>query len=351
MPKKTNLFQPDAEYRRFLKEVKAQVQQARVQAAHSISRHIISLYLRIGQGIAERQATLGWGKSVVEQLAKDLRKDFTGEEGFSARNLWRMRQLYLEYKDYPNLTPLVSEIPWTHNVIILNKVKEPEERAYYLRAVAEQGWSKTILTLQIESQAYQRQVLEPKQHNFSHTLAPALAEQADKVLKSAYALEFLGIQKNVLEREIERRIVNRIRDVMLELGQGFAFIGNQHKLTVGEQDFYIDLLFYHRDLKCLVAMELKTVPFEPEYAGKMSFYLSALDDLERREGEGPSIGIILCTQKNEVIVEYALRDVNKPIQIAEYRLTKELPPEFQGKLPQPEELESELKRELVEEQT
>ena len=240
--------------------------QARIQAAHSISRQIISLYLQIGEGIAERQARLGWGKSLVEQLSKDLSKDFTGEEGFSARNLWRMRQLYLEYKDFPNLTPLVSEIPWTHNVIILNKVKDPDERAYYLRAVAEQGWSKTILTMQIDTQAYQRHLLEPKQHNFERTLAPALAEQANKALKSIYSLEFLGIQKNVLEREIERRMVNRIRDVMLELGQGFAFIGNQHKLTVGDQDFYIDLLFYHRDLKCLVAMELKNVPFEPEYA-------------------------------------------------------------------------------------
>lgn len=351
MTKSSAIFQPDAEYRTFFQEVKAQVQQARSQAATSVNRHLIALYWSIGQGIVERQERLGWGKSVVEQLSKDLQAEFTGQEGFSAPNLWKMRQLYQEYKSYQDLSQLVIEVPWGHNVLIMNKVKDPEVREYYLRAVADYGWTRDVLRLQIEGQAYQRRLKDKKAHNFEQTLTPALAEQADKAMKSVYSLELLGIQKPVLERELERRMVNRIRDVMLEFGRGFAFIGNQHRLSAGGKDYLIDLLFYHRDLRCLVAMEIKTGEFKAEYAGKMNLYLGLLDDLERREGELPSIGIILCAEKNHVEVEYALKDIHKPIQVAEYRLTKELPPELQGKLPQPEDLAAEIRLELEADET
>lgn len=349
MSKVPTPFQPDAEYHAFLKEVKAQVQQARVQAAKSVYRHLTALYWRIGQGIAERQARLSWGKSVVEQLAKDLQREFTGQEGFSARNIWEMRRFYLEYQAQPILQQLVAEIPWGHNLVIMSKVKDPEAREYYLRMAAEYGWTRDVLVLQIKGQAYQRRIKDPKSHNFEATLSPALAEQADKSMKSVYALEFLGIQKPVLERELERRMVSRIRDVMLELGQGFAFIGNQHRLSAGGKDYFADLLFYHRDLRCLIAMEIKTGEFKAEYAGKMNLYLGLLDDLERREGELPSIGIILCAEKNHVEVDYALKDLHKPIQVSEYRLTKELPPELQGRLPQPEDLAREIWQELTQE--
>lgn len=349
MSKSPTPFQPDAEYRTFLQEVRSQVQSARVQAAKSVYRHLAALYWSIGKGIVERQERLGWGKSVVEQLSKDLQQEFTGQEGFSAQNLWYMRQLYQEYAAHPNLQQLVGEIPWGHNLLIMSKVKDLDARAYYLQATADYGWTRNVLALQIKGLAYQQRIQDPKAHNFEETLAPTLAEQADKAMKSVYALEFLGIQKPVLERELERRMVNRIRDVMLELGQGFAFIGNQHRLTAGGKDYVIDLLFYHRDLRCLVAMEIKTGEFKAEYAGKMNLYLGLLDDLERREGELPSIGIILCAEKNHVEVDYALKDLRKPIQVAEYRLTKELPPELQGKLPQPEELAKEIRQELEDE--
>lgn len=349
MSKTPSLFQPDNEYRAFFQEVKAQVQQARIQAAKSVNRHLIALYWSIGKSIVERQERLGWGQAVVVQLSKDLQQEFTGQEGFSARNLWKMRQLYREYRDSPNLPQLVAEIPWGQNMLILEKVKDPEEREYYLKAVADYGWTRDVLGLQIQGQAYQRRMKDKKAHNFEQTLKPALAEQADKAMKSVYSLELLGIQKPVLERELERRMVNRIRDVMLEFGQGFAFIGNQHRLSAGGKVYLIDLLFYHRDLRCLIAMEIKTGEFQAEYAGKMNLYLGLLDDLERREGELPSIGIILCAEKNHVEVDYALKDLHKPIQVAEYRLTKELPPELQGKLPQPEDLAEEIRQELAHE--
>lgn len=252
----------------------------------------------------------------------------------------------MEYKDYPNLLQLVREIPWGQNLLILTKIKDVKEREYYLRMTGEMGWSRNVLLHQIRTDAYKRHKFTAKQHTFQETLPPVLAEQADQAMKDVYTLDFLGITKPVVERELERRLVNQIRDVLLEFGHGFAFIGNQYPIRLKDKEYLIDLLFYHRKLKCLVAIELKTGKFEPEYAGKMNFYLNLLNDFVKEPDENPSIGIILCGDRNRMEVEYALKGIDKPVGVAQYVLTRKLPSEFAGKLPKPEYLEEQIMREL-----
>lgn len=336
----------DKTYFEFLKSIKEKIQKARLSATRSVNREATNLYWQIGREIADRKEKLGWGKSVVERLSKDLRKTFSGTRGFSVQNLWYMHQFYTEYKDHPILQQLAGEISWFSNVMIFSKVKEERAREYYLRATAEMGWSRNVLLNQIEARAYERQALAPKQHTFKKSLPKHLALEADQTMKDIYMLDFLGITKPVVEKEIERRMVTTIKDVLLELGYGFSFIGNQYKIRLGENEYFIDLLFYHRKLQCLVAIELKAGKFLPEYAGKMNFYLNLLDDLVREKNENPSIGIILCAGKDHVEVEYALSGINKPIGVAKYALTKSLPEKLAGKLPDAKELEKEILKEL-----
>lgn len=337
-------------YLEFLNSIKAKIQQARFRAVRAANKELVDLYWQIGTEIVERQEKMGWGKAVVERLSRDLCRELPGTTGFSTRNLWDMRRFYLEYR-HSNLRQVVAEIPWGQNLVILNGVKEVEAREYYLKATLEMGWSRNVLLNQIKAQAFERQALAVKQHNFQKALPKHLAEQADQTMKDIYMLDFLGIKKPVLEQEMERRMVNAIKDVLLELGYGFSFIGNQYKVRLGENEYFIDLLFYHRRLKCLVAIELKAGPFQPEYAGKMNFYLNLLDDFVREEGENPSIGIILCAGRNHVEAEYALRGIAKPIGVAKYALTRNLPKNLADKLPKPKELEKEILKEMAKEQT
>lgn len=334
------------DYKKFLQALKKRIHESRIRASQSVNRELIDLYWNIGREIAERQEREGWGKSVVERLSHDLRQEFPGMYGFSSQNLWYMRQFYLEYKDVPNLQQLVGEIPWGQNLLILSKTKDLSEREYYLRMTSEMEWSRNILLHQIQTDAFGRHSVAKKQHNFKDTLPPALAEQADEAMKDAYTLDFLGIAKPIVERELERRMVNQIRDVLLEFGQGFAFIGSQYPLSLDDEQYFIDLLFYHRKLQCLVAIELKSGKFKPEYAGKMNFYLNLLNDFVREPDENPAIGIILCGDRNRIEVEYALKGINKPVGVAKYTLTRKLPSELVGKLPNAKELESQIMREL-----
>ncbi len=343
---KDTVLSTDAHYLQFLQDIKERIRNARIQAASVVNHELINLYWNIGKEIAERQEKFGWGKSIVERLAKDLQEDFPNTSGFSSRNLWDMRRFYIEYKDNPNLRQLVAEIPWGQNLLILSKIKDMAARQYYLTATAQCGWSRNVLLNQIKAKAYERQCITPKQHNFAKALPAHLAEQAEEAMKDIYLLDSLGIAKPVLERELENRMISKIKDVILELGYGFCFIGNQYKIVLRQKEYFIDLLFYHRKLKALVAIELKAGMFEPEYAGKMNFYLNLLDDYVREEGENPSIGIILCAARDRVEVEYALRGIQKPVGVAEYSLTKDLPEELANKLPNPKELESEILREL-----
>lgn len=335
-----------SDYRKLLQSVKKQIQESRIRAYRAVNKELIQLYWNIGKEIATRQERDGWGKSVVERLSHDLCKEFPGTSGFSARNLWDMRRLYDKYKKNPNMRQLVAEIPWGHNLLILSRIKDMEEREYYLRMTAELGWSRNVLMHQIISEAYKRHKISSKQHNFKDTLPSMLAEQAEHAMKDVYALDFLGITKPVIEREFERQLINQIRDVLLEFGHGFAFIGNQYQVKLGEEVYFIDLLFYHRKLKCLVAIELKSGKFKPEYTGKMNFYLNLLNESIREPDENPSIGIILCGDRNRMVVEYALKGINQPMGVAGYELTKHLPSELADKLPQPKELERQIMREI-----
>ncbi len=257
-----------------------------------------------------------------------------------------MRRFYLECENQPFLQRLVAEIPWGQNLVILSKVKDLDAREYYVRAVREQGWTRDVLVIQINSQAYERHLLTKKQHNFEQALPEHLAEQADRAMKDIYMLDTLGLTKPVLETVLENQMVAKIKNVMLELGYGFAFVGNQYRINAKGREYFIDLLFYNRKLKALVAMELKTGKFEPEYAGKMNFYLNLLDDFVREPDENPSIGIILCSERDKFEVEYALRGLNKPVGVSEFRLTKILPAELQDKLPRVDEIENEIRKGL-----
>lgn len=337
---------PSTAYDQFLTSITGTIQTARIQVARVVNRELTLLYRDIGKKIVEAQEKHGWGKSIVEQLSVDLMKQFPGRSGFATRNLWFMKQFYSEYVNCSILQSLTAEIPWTQNVTILTYVHDMEARRYYIESTIEMGWSARVLGHQIKTQAYERHRLAPKQHNFEKALPEHLVEQADLALKDNYMLDFLGIQKPVVEAALESRIVQKITEVILEFGKGFAFMGNQYRIKANNTEYLLDLLFYNRHLKCLVAIELKVGAFKPEYAGKMNFYLNLLDDFVRHPDENPSIGIILCSGRNRFEVEYALKGINKPVGVSEYQLTPNAPESLQNVLPDVEILEHALNKEL-----
>jgi predicted nuclease of restriction endonuclease-like (RecB) superfamily len=297
---------------------------------------LIALYWDIGRLIVDRQQTAGWGKSVVEQLAQDIQAEFTGISGFSTANLWRMRAFHLAYAENPNLAPLVREIGWTHNLAILEKCKDDLEREFYLRMTRKFGWTKNVLIHQIENQTYQKTLLN--QTNFDRTLTTEINQQAKLAIKDEYTFDFLELGDAHSERQLEQAILSRVEPFLQEMGGMFTFVGSQYRLTVAGQEYFLDLLLYHRHLKCLIAVELKVGEFLPEYVGKMQFYLAVLDDTVRLPEENPAIGIILCKTKDRTIVEYALRESNKPIGVTTYQIVSTLPQEFQGQLPDPTQI-------------
>lgn len=329
-----------AGYREFLTDLKGRIRSAQIKAALSVNSEMIALYWEIGKGIIERQEGSGWGDAMIKRLSQDLRRDFPAMKGFSRTNLYRMRAFYLAYQEQPEFVPqLVGQIPWGHNLVIFEGIKNHAEREWYIRQTIEYGWSRNILAHHIETKLYQRQVETEKTTNFALTLPPPQSELVQQTLKDPYIFDFLSLDKKAEERDLENALVSKLRDFLLELGAGFAFLGSQYHLEVGGQDFYIDLLFYHHRLRCLVAIDLKMKDFKPAYAGQMNFYLSALDDLVRHADDKPSVGILLCKGKNRTVAEYALRDVNKPIGISAYHTAPEMPAELESALPSPEELE------------
>lgn len=358
------------EYRHFISDMKARITAARLSAARAVNRDLILLYWDIGQAIADKQEKLGWGESVVEMVVRDLKAAFPGSTGFSSQNLWRMLQFYRTHTEERILSQVVREltkkgtikpnagelsqvvremvaaVPWGHHANILAGIIDPAARLFYLRATVQLGWSRNVLLNQIKAGAYERSVTEKKTHNFDTVLPDHLSEQADEMLKSSYNLEFLDLRRAVRERELEERLISRLQAFILELGYGFCFVGRQHRITLSGKEYFIDLLFYHRFLKALVAFELKVGPFEPEFAGKMDFYLNLLNDKERGPGDQPSIGIILCAEKDDVEVEYALRTKVNPIGVAAYQLQPRLPGELRGKLPTAKQLAEVVRAEL-----
>ena len=394
------------DYRQLIEDLKARVLASQASAVRIVNRELNILYWDIARGIVEKQQTLGWGDSVVPMVSADLRRAFPGMRGLSADSVWRMRQFYAEYSDpaflehaVPVLEKLprqfleqpvpeiasaaqlgqktqapeteegspailqaakqasilsqfvrefLAVVPWGHHIEILKKVKDPAARLWYLRATARYGWSRAVLLNQIKAGAYERGAKEKKTHNFALALPEQFAEQAEEMLKSSYCLDFLGLRRAVRERELEDRLITRLQHFLLELGYGFCFVGRQYRLSVGKKDFSIDLLFYHRFLKALVAFDLKVIAFEPEHAGKMDFYLNVLNDQERGPDDQPSIGIILCAEKDDVEVEYALKSKTNPIGVAVYELQSKLPSELKGKLPTAKQLADVVRAEMEE---
>ena len=319
------------DYSSLLVEVKARIQSAQNTALRAVNRELIGLYWDIGRLISERQSDARHGAAIAERLADDLRKAFPGVSGFSRRNVFYMRELLLLYREDAKVQPLVARIGWSHNLVILQRCADALEREFYLRATRRYGWSKNVLIHQIDNQAYQKSLLG--QTNFDQALTPALRGQAKLALKDEYSFDFLELGQLHSERELERALISRVEDFLREMGGMFTFMGSQFRLEVEGDEYFIDLLLFHRRLRSLVAIELKIGRFLPEFVGKMQFYLAALDDQVRQSDENPSIGIILCKDKKRMIVEYALRDARKPIGVATYAITRELPEDLQGQLP------------------
>jgi len=332
---------PAEGYEDFLQDLKQRIRHAQIRAGLAVNRELVLLYWRIGRDILERQERSGWGAKVIERLAADLHREFPEMKGFSRTNLLYMRAFAEAWPEEQFVQQVVGQIPWGHNVRILDAVKDPGEREWYARAAIQYGWSRNVLVLQIESGLYRRQ--GKALTNFTQTLPEPQSDLARQVLKDPYNFDFLTLAEGAREKELEAGLLEHVRKFLLELGVGFAFVGSQYPLEVGGEDFKIDLLFYHLKLRCYVVIDLKMKPFKPEYAGKMNFYLSAVDDLLRHPDDQPSIGIILCKSKNAVVAEYALRDTKKPISISGFRLAESLPATLQASLPTIKELEDELK--------
>jgi len=330
---------PD-DYAILLADLKGRIRSAQIKAALSVNRELVALYWQIGRDILDRQSAHGWGTQVIDRLAADLRRAFPEMKGFSRRNLHYMRSLAVAYPDRAAMEEVVAGVPWGHTMRLLDMVADPEAREWYARKAVEHGWSRAILAHQVESDLYGRQGRAPT--NFAWTLPPAQSDLAREVLKDPYNFDFLTLGDDAQERDLERGLLGHIQAFLLELGVGFAFLGSQYRIEVRGRDYYIDLLFYHVRLHCYVAIDLKMVEFDPAFAGTMNFYLSAVDDLLRTPGDGPSIGIILCKSKDRVMVEYALRGATQPIGVSEFRLMEALPEQLRGSLPTVEELEATL---------
>ncbi len=327
-------------YKALLADLKRRFQEAQVRAGLAVNRELVLLYWSIGREILVRQEREGWGAKVIDSLARDLHQSFPEMKGLSPRNLKYMRAFAEAWPEESIVQQAAAQIPWFHNCTLLDKVKDPLERLWYTQQTIANGWSRNVLVLQIESGLYRRQGKAIS--NFEVALPKPQSDLAQQLLKDPYNFDFLTLDKDARERDIERGLLDHLRQFLLELGSGFAFVGSQVPLEVGGEDYHLDLLFYHLKLRSFIVVELKVGTFRPDYVGKMNFYLSAVDDLLRHPSDQPSIGLILCRSKEGIVVEYALRDIGKPMGIAEFRLTESLPDSLKSTLPSIEELESEL---------
>jgi predicted nuclease of restriction endonuclease-like (RecB) superfamily len=328
------------EYAAWLAELKQRIASAQQRAALAANRELVLLYWQIGRDILQRQAAQGWGARVIKRLAHDLHQAFPDMRGFSRANLLHMRAFAEAWPDEANVQQLVGHLPWGHNLVLLAKLKLPEQRTAYAARALEHGWSRSVLVHQIESRLLEREGQAVT--NFGARLPAPGSALAQTTLKDPYLFDFLGIGAEATERDIEQALTRHISRFLLELGAGFAFVGRQVHLEVGGDDFYIDLLFYHLRLRCYVVVELKAGPFKPEHAGQLNFYLTAVDEQLKSPEDGPTIGLLLCKSKNRVVAEYALRDSTKPIGVAEYQLVAALPAELEASLPSIELIEREV---------
>lgn len=321
-----------------LTALKDEIYKARIRAHLSVNRELTLLYWRIGKEIVARKQELGWGSKVVEILSQDLRQAFPEIKGLSTRNLIYMQTFAMAYPDYEFTQQLAAQIPWGHNQTILDKISDSKQRIWYIKKTIDNGWSRNVLALQIENHLFDRE--GKALTNFKNTLPSSTSDLAQNMFKSEYNLEFLDIKEKIHERELETKLIQRIRDFLLELGTGFAFIGSQYKLIVAGDEFFIDLLFYHTKLQCYILLELKSGKFEPSYLGQLEFYLTIIDSQVKQPSDKPSIGLLLCREANRLVVEYALKTKSQPMGVSKYTLSaNKLPLELENTLPSPEQLE------------
>lgn len=340
MSQPPSLFPQEENYISFLNGLKRRIQSAQVKAILAVNQELLLLYWHIGREILERQQQEGWGSKVIDRLAKDLKREFPDMKGFSPRNLKYMRAFADAYPDKQIVQGALAQITWYHNVALLEKLKDPEQRLWYASKTVENGWSRNVLIMQIETNLHQRQ--GGAVTNFGRTLPAEQSDLSRALLKDPYNFGFLSLTDEAQERDLERALVERIRDFLLELGVGFAFVGSQYRLEVEGDEYFIDLLFYHLKLHCYVVIDLKMTEFKPEYAGKMNFYVSAVNHLLCDDRDEPTIGIVLCRSKKRTVVEFALDTVHNPIGVSTYKLRDELPPSLQGSLPTAQQLEMEM---------
>lgn len=367
----------DTQYREWLKELKQRVREAQLKAAVSVNTALLTFYWELGADIVERQKTTKWGSGFLKQLSADLMAEFPGMKGFSKRNLERIRKWYLFYtlenrncdtacvaieqqpvvqlpetdalqkverlvphSKWPQAVDNLVQIPWGHNLVIISKCEDVAEGLFYVQKTIENNWSRNVLTHQIESGLYKRQGKAIT--NFEKTLPAPQSDLAQQIVKDPYNFDFLTLTENYKERELEQGLIRHVTRFLIELGAGFAYMGKQVPFQVGERDFFLDLLFYHTQLHCYVVIELKTGDFEPEFAGKLNFYIKAVDEQRRQKGDNDTIGILLCKKKDKIVAEYALSDINKPMGVSEYQLTQSLPDNLKSSLPSIEEIEAEF---------
>lgn len=331
------------EYLATIEQVKQEIKAAQYTATLRVNEELILLYHSIGTVINAHKT---WGNKFIESLAKDIKLTFPNTTGYSVRNLKYMAKFAQAYPEREFVQTVSAQIPWSHNIAIIEKVKEPEQRIWYIQKTAENGWSHSVLIHQIESGLYQRQAVAEKVSNFARRLPTAQSELAIQTMKDPYIFDFIAFKEDMIERDVERALVRDVTKLLLELGTGFAFLGNQYHLNVGGDDFYIDLLFYNLNLRCYVVIELKTGEFKPEYAGQLNFYLSAVDGLIRKPQDNPTIGLLLCKSKNNLVAEYSLKDMSKPIGVSEYRVTSSLPVELEKQLPSVEDIQKRIQLDI-----
>ena len=335
-----SLVDPPSGYPDWLAELKTRIHHAQQRAVQAVNRELVQLYWQIGRDILERQGREGWGAKVIERLAHDLRTAFPDMKGFSRANLMYMRAFAEAWPDAEIVQQAVGQLPWGHNLVLLAKLKDSQQRLAYAQKAVEHGWSRSVLGMHIETRLLERE--GQAQTNFEARLPAPGSDLAHQTLKDPYVFDFLDVSREANEREIEAALVQHVTRFLLELGAGFAFVGRQVPLEVGGDDFFIDLLFYHLKLRCYVVIELKADKFKPEHLGQLGFYLTAVDAQMKGEHDAPTIGLLLCRSKNKVVAEYALRDSAKPMGIAEYQLMASLPAELQTTLPSIEQIEQEL---------
>lgn len=318
-------------YKEFVYEIKQKIYKSQYASLKKVNKELLKLYWNIGKMIKDKQEKMRWGKSIVEKLALDLHNEFPGIKGFSSRNLWNMKNYYVAYRNNTKLQTLSAEISWSHNIVIMEKCKANEERIFYMASSKKYGWTYRVLNNQIENQLYKK--ILSSQTNFNKTIHKKYRNQAKLAVKDEYTFDFLELGMEHSERNLEKKLINNIREFLVELGGYFTYIGNQFRIEVGDEEYFIDLLLYHRILHSLIAIELKIGKFKPEHAGKMQFYLSVLDDKVKLPEENASIGIIICKEKNRTVVEYTLKDVNKPIGVSTYNIKKKLPQKLKKYFP------------------